>query len=58
MARTRRQNNDFAQNLMRNVAAAAILAILGAAVKTWLDVQELKARFEYVNGSGWTVPKR
>lgn len=52
------KENDFVNGILKSVATAAILAILGAAVKTYIDVQELKARFEYVNGSGWTVPKR
>ena len=53
-----KKENDFVMSILKSVATAAILGILGAAVKTYMDVQELKARFEYVNGSGWTVPKR
>jgi hypothetical protein len=53
-----RRDNDFTKTVLRNVATAVVVALLGGAVKLYLDVQELKARFEYVNGSGWTVPKR
>jgi len=49
------RKNPMVQGVVQAVAVAAILAIGSAAVKLYLDVQLLKAKFEYLNGR-WDLP--
>lgn len=48
--------NSFLQNMFQAVLISLVLAIAGAAVKTYLDVQELKLKFSYVFGDKWKAP--
>jgi hypothetical protein len=49
------KRNDQLRGAMQTIVVAIIMALLSGAVKLYLDVQELKIRFNYVNGE-WKTP--
>jgi hypothetical protein len=51
-----KRSNDQLRGAAQAIAVAVTIALLSGAVKLYNDVQELRIRFNYVNGD-WKPPR-
>lgn len=59
MARVPRRSGltEYLDRVLQAVIISMLLAVIGGAWKTYLDVRDLKLRFDYVYGDKWKVPE-
>lgn len=49
------KKNTMMQGVVQSLIVAVVMAVVTMAAKTYVDVQLLKAKFEYTNGR-WDLP--